>query len=95
VEVVTSLDEERKRDLFRELREREHQFDYHNPLDRAGRDDILHCIRRIETRLHELGLQDYEDEFREWCRREAAAEAQRKQAWRERYYEKTGVVPHE
>jgi hypothetical protein len=95
VEVVTSLDEERKRDLFRELRAREHQFDIHNPKDVAGRDTILLLVRKVESQLRELGYRDYDPEFREWCRNEAIAEEQRKQAWRERYYEKTGVIPND
>jgi hypothetical protein len=88
-------DEERKHDLFRELRAREFQFDHHNPKDVAGRSDILHSVRRVEGQLRELGYRDYEPEYRERCRNEAVAEEQRKQALRERAYAKTGIVQND
>jgi hypothetical protein len=83
--------EQRRNDLLRNLRHACNAFDLHNPKDVNGRADILHRVRHIESELTDLGGYS-PSEFAEYCKREDAAEAERKEAAREKAYAKTGTV---
>jgi len=84
---MTTEQQQRKLDLFRELRARERQFDDYPPQDTNGRQDVLHAVRAIEA---ELG--DYDRaEFEAYCKREDAADIERREAARTAAYERTGI----